>query len=106
MEKMRGIIDQLNTWAHAYYTLDAPLVDDKTYDALYDTLVAMEKETGNVAIDSPTRRVGGDLLDGFEKFTHEKPLYSWTRPKAMSASRPGAIACTRPAPMIRATWQS
>lgn len=46
MEKMREIIDQLNTWAHAYYTLDAPLVDDKTYDALYDKLVAMEKETG------------------------------------------------------------
>ena len=76
MEKMRGIIDQLNTWAHAYYTLDAPLVDDKTYDALYDKLVAMEKETGEVASDSPTRRVGGDLLEGFEKFTHEKPLYS------------------------------
>ena len=74
MEKMRGIIDQLNTWAHAYYTLDAPLVDDKTYDALYDKLVAMEKETGEVASDSPTRRVGGDLLEGFEKFTHEKPL--------------------------------
>lgn len=76
MEKMREIIDQLNTWAHAYYTLDAPLVDDKTYDALYDKLVAMEKETEEVAADSPTRRVGGDLLEGFEKFTHEKPLYS------------------------------
>ena len=76
MEKMRGIIDQLNTWAHAYYTLDAPLVDDKTYDALYDKLVAMEKETGEVAADSPTRRVGGDLLESFEKFTHERPLYS------------------------------
>ena len=76
MEKMREIIDQLNTWAHAYYTLDAPLVEDKTYDALYDKLVAMEKETGEVAPDSPTRRVGGDLLEGFEKFTHEKPLYS------------------------------
>ena len=48
MEKMRGIIDQLNTWAHAYYTLDTPLVDDKTYDALYDKLVAMEKETGSL----------------------------------------------------------
>ena len=76
MEKMREILDQLNTWARAYYTLDAPLVDDKTYDALYDKLVAMEKETGEVAADSPTRRVGGDLLEGFEKFTHEKPLYS------------------------------
>lgn len=76
MEKMREIIDQLNTWAHAYYTLDAPLVEDKTYDALYDKLVALEKETGEVAPDSPTRRVGGDLLEGFEKFTHEKPLYS------------------------------
>ncbi|MDY3118005.1 MAG: NAD-dependent DNA ligase LigA [Peptoniphilus sp.] len=76
MEKMRAIIDQLNTWAHAYYTLDAPLVDDKTYDALYDELLDMEAETGKVAKDSPTRRVGGDLLEGFEKFQHEQPLYS------------------------------
>lgn len=73
---MRAMIDRLNEWAHAYYTLDAPLVSDKTYDALYDALRRLEDETGRVDFDSPTRRVGGELLEGFEKFTHEKPLYS------------------------------
>lgn len=73
---MREIVDQLNTWAHAYYTLDDPIVSDKEYDALYDKLLQLEKETGEVLFDSPSRRVGGDLLEGFEKFQHEYPLYS------------------------------
>ncbi len=73
---MREIVDQLNTWAHAYYTLDDPIVSDKEYDALYDELLQLEKETGEVLFDSPSRRVGGDLLEGFEKFQHEYPLYS------------------------------
>ena len=45
---MREIVDQLNTWAHAYYTLDDPLVSDKEYDALYDELLRRERETGKV----------------------------------------------------------
>lgn len=73
---MREVVDQLNTWAHAYYTLDDPIVSDKEYDALYDKLLQLEKETGEVLFDSPSRRVGGDLLEGFEKFQHEYPLYS------------------------------
>ncbi|WP_322630450.1 NAD-dependent DNA ligase LigA [Aedoeadaptatus coxii] len=73
---MREIVDQLNTWAHAYYTLDDPLVSDKEYDALYDELLRLERDTGKVLFDSPSRRVGGDLLEGFEKFQHEYPLYS------------------------------
>lgn len=73
---MREMVEKLNTWAHAYYTLDRPIVSDSEYDALYDQLVALEKETGTVAFDSPTRRIGGELLEGFEKFEHEYPLYS------------------------------
>ena len=73
---MREVVDQLNTWAHAYYTLDDPIVSDKEYDALYDELLRLEGETGEVLFDSPSRRVGGDLLEGFEKFQHEYPLYS------------------------------
>lgn len=73
---MREIVDQLNTWAHAYYTLDDPIVSDREYDELYDELLRLERETGRVLFDSPSRRVGGDLLEGFEKFQHEYPLYS------------------------------
>ena len=73
---MREIVDQLNRWAEAYYTYDDPLVDDATYDALYDRLVQMETETGHTEPDSPTLRVGGALLKAFSKADHETPLYS------------------------------
>lgn len=77
MEKrIREIIDTLNKWAYEYYVLDNPSVDDKEYDKLYDELVAWEKSTGEVAPDSPTRRVGGEPIDKFGKHKHIKRLYS------------------------------
>ncbi len=76
MDKQRQLIDQLNKWAYEYYVLDAPTVADKEYDALYDELVRMERESGVVEPDSPTRRVGGEPIKGFEKHTHIARLYS------------------------------
>lgn len=76
METMQGLIDQLNLWAKEYYTLDAPSVADETYDAVYDRLVLMEKQTGIVLPDSPTHRVGGELIDKFVPHFHLTRLYS------------------------------
>ncbi|MBQ9713883.1 MAG: NAD-dependent DNA ligase LigA [Clostridia bacterium] len=76
MDRQRQITDVLNKWAHEYYVLDAPTVSDKEYDALYDELRALEKESGVVYPDSPTRRVGGDPIKGFEKHTHIARLFS------------------------------
>ena len=77
MEKrIREIIDTLNKWAHEYYVLDNPSVSDREYDKLYDELVEWEKTTGEVAFDSPTRRVGGEPIDKFEKHAHIQRLYS------------------------------
>ena len=73
---MRKIVSQLNLWAREYYTLDAPSVSDETYDALYDRLVILEKQTGVVLPDSPTHRVGGEVLDKFETHRHLTRLYS------------------------------
>ena len=53
---------ELNNYNYHYYTLDQPLVSDKEYDALYDQLVALEAETGVTLPDSPTQRVGGEIL--------------------------------------------
>ena len=75
-KKMRELVDRLNELAYRYYVLDEPIVSDKEYDALYDTLVALEKQTGTVLPDSPTRRVGGEPLKSFEPHTHIKKLYS------------------------------
>ena len=73
---MRQMVDQLNKWAYEYYVLDDPSVPDTQYDALYDQLVLLEKQTGTVLPDSPTRRVGGEPLANFQQHTHLKRLYS------------------------------
>ncbi len=75
MDRKRELIDILNKWAHEYYVLDNPTVSDKEYDALYDELRRLE-EDGVVYPDSPTRRVGGDPIKGFEKHTHIARLFS------------------------------
>ncbi len=73
---MRELIDTLNRLGYEYYVLDNPSVSDREYDKLYDRLVALEKETGVVEPDSPTRRVGGEPLAAFSKHEHIQPLYS------------------------------
>ncbi len=76
MDRKRQLVDILNKWAYEYYVLDAPTVADKEYDALYDELLRLEKESGEVYPDSPTRRVGGEPIKGFEKHTHIARLFS------------------------------
>lgn len=74
--RQRELIDQLNKLNYHYYTLDEPLLADKEYDQLYDELVALEKESGHIAPDSPTQRVGGNILEAFDEHRHLAPLYS------------------------------
>ncbi|MDE6401327.1 MAG: NAD-dependent DNA ligase LigA, partial [Clostridiales bacterium] len=75
-DRMRELVDKLNDLAYKYYVLDEPSVSDKEYDALYDELVRLEKQTGIVFSDSPTKRVGGEPLKEFVPHTHIKRLYS------------------------------
>ncbi len=76
MNRQRELVDILNRWAYEYYVLDNPTVSDKEYDELYDELCALEKQSGEVYIDSPTRRVGGEPIKGFAKHAHIARLYS------------------------------
>lgn len=76
MNRQRELVDILNKWAYEYYVLDAPTVSDKEYDLLYDELRRLEEENGEVYPDSPTRRVGGEPIKGFEKHTHIARLFS------------------------------
>ena len=75
-QRVRYLIDTLNKWAYEYYVLDNPSVPDREYDKLYDELREIEQETGEVEFDSPTRRVGGEPIKGFEKHAHIHRLYS------------------------------
>lgn len=75
--RMKKMVDDLNRYAKEYYTNDAPSISDSDYDKLYRELVDLEAEYPNLILpDSPTHRVGGRVLDGFEKFEHEYPLFS------------------------------
>ena len=75
-ERMKELVSVLNQWAYEYYVLDKPTVSDAKYDQLYDELVLMEKEAGVVLPSSPTKRVGGEVLKGFEQHKHLGRLYS------------------------------
>lgn len=76
LKRMDELIEIINELNYYYYTLDNPKVSDKEYDALYDELVRLEKETGIIRPYSPTQRVGGEILDKFEKHTHLGRLLS------------------------------
>ncbi|MEJ8751808.1 NAD-dependent DNA ligase LigA [Lagierella sp. ICN-221743] len=75
-KRIEELVKQLNDYNYHYYTLDEPIVSDGEYDKLYDELVKLEHETGIILPESPTQRVGGELLEGFVKHTHLAPLYS------------------------------
>ena len=75
-QKMRELVDVLNRYAYEYYVLDAPSVEDAVYDKLYDQLKELERESGTVLFDSPTRRVGGEPVKAFARHTHVARLYS------------------------------
>ena len=76
-ERMKELVELLNRYATEYYTSDNPSVPDSEYDRLYRELVELEKaHPDQVLPESPTHRVGGKILDGFEKYSHQYPLYS------------------------------
>ena len=76
-QKIQTLTAQLNQYAHEYYTLDAPTVPDSEYDRLYRELEALEAEYPQFRLpESPTNRVGGAVLDGFETVIHAVPMLS------------------------------
>lgn len=78
MEKrISELVGLLNQYAKEYYQLDKPSVSDAEYDKLYRELVELETAHPELVLpDSPTHRVGGKILDGFEKYSHVYPLFS------------------------------
>lgn len=76
-ERIVDLTKELNQYAYEYYVLDKPTVEDYYYDRLYQELVTLEeKYPAFQQSDSPTLRVGGKILSGFEKVTHDIPLMS------------------------------
>lgn len=73
---MEELIKEIEIHNRNYYELDNPTISDIEYDKLYYELVDLEKELNLVLPNSPTQRVGGDVLSGFKKKVHEVRLYS------------------------------
>ena len=82
---MRSLVDRLNETAYAYYVLDKPVISDKQWDEMYDQLTALEKESGIILPDSPTHRVGGETLAGFEPHRHITQLWSMDKVQSIGA---------------------
>ena len=76
VQRMKSLIEQINRASHAYYVLDNPIISDKEWDKLYYELLDLEKQTGIVLSNSPSQKIGGDVLDGFQKVKHTKKLMS------------------------------
>lgn len=76
LETMQALIEEINKHNYHYYTLDEPTISDAEWDALYAKLTELEAETGIVLPHSPTQRVGGELLKGFEPHKHLARLWS------------------------------
>lgn len=83
LERMQQLVAVITEHNYRYYTLDQPAINDVDYDKLYDELVALEAASGIVLPESPTQRVGGELLKGFEPYKHRARL--WSLDKAQNA---------------------
>lgn len=87
MDRMKQLVSLLNKYAYEYYVLDEPTVSDKEYDALYDELCSLEKQTGVTLPDSPTKKVGGEPLKDFAPHKHIRRLYSLDKCNSFDALR-------------------
>ena len=76
-QHIKKLTEQLNRYAHEYYTLDEPSVPDSEYDRLYRELEALERDYPNFRLpESPTQRVGGAVLSEFASVQHIVPMLS------------------------------
>ncbi|HPX00386.1 MAG TPA: NAD-dependent DNA ligase LigA, partial [Sedimentibacter sp.] len=81
---MKGKINLLNEANKAYYQEDIEIMSNYEYDKLYDELKEMEEETGVVLSNSPTTRVGYELMSNLPKERHEKAMLSLDKTKDLS----------------------
>ena len=83
--RMEELVQEISKASYAYYVLDDPYISDMQWDRLYDELRSLEEETGVVLPDSPTVKVGGAPLKGFEEHTHINRLWSMDKVQSMEA---------------------
>lgn len=81
LDRIKELVEILNEAGKAYYSKGTEIMSNFEYDALYDELVALEKETGHVLSNSPTINVGFETLSELPKERHESPMLSLDKTK-------------------------
>ena len=81
LKRLDDLIKLANKYAYHYYTLGESLISDTAYDGMVDEIQQLEKETGFIFSNSPTQKVGGEVLPFLNKVTFEKPLLSLDKTK-------------------------
>jgi len=82
-KRMEELIAEISKASYAYYVLDDPYMSDMQWDKLYDELRRLESETGESLPDSPTKKVGGTTLKGFEEHVHLNRLWSMDKVQSL-----------------------
>lgn len=80
-ERMKTLVERLNEAARAYYQEDREILSNQEYDALYDELAALERQTGTILANSPTQRVGYEVISKLVKVRHDSPILSLDKTK-------------------------
>ncbi|MDN6409336.1 MAG: NAD-dependent DNA ligase LigA, partial [Tetragenococcus halophilus] len=76
-KRVEKLVAELNQYSYEYYVLDAPTISDQEYDQMYQELLALENQYPKlIREDSPTQRVGDELIEGFEKVEHSNQMLS------------------------------
>ncbi|MCF2649406.1 NAD-dependent DNA ligase LigA [Niallia circulans] len=76
-KRVKELHNLLNQYGYEYYVLDNPSVPDAEYDALLNELIRLEEQFPSLRTnDSPSQRIGGEILDMFSKVQHQKPMLS------------------------------
>ena len=85
IERIKRLTARLNEASRVYYSEGNEIMPNVQYDALYDELVSLEKETGFILSDSPTQRVGYDTVSSLPKEQHQIPMLSLDKTKSVDA---------------------
>jgi len=77
-QRIGSLRKELEIHRHAYYVLENPIIPDGAYDSLFNELLKLEEEYPEFDIpNSPSKRIGGKILDGFQKVQHEFKQWSY-----------------------------
>lgn len=82
--RLKELIEKANYYCDMYYNHDTSVISDQEYDALFDEIAQLEKETGVILKNSPTQTVGYKTVSELEKYVHETPLLSLGKAKLIS----------------------